>query len=391
MRISHVQGVFSPEHGGPVYSLSSYCRGQARQGHQVSLWVLEGYPHTSPAVRLEAPVEMHVFKASLPFRFGRSSAMRRALAAAQSSDIYHLHGAWMRAPYYGAVEARKRRRPYLIEMMGTYEAYSLRVKALRKWLARVWYQDRVLKGAACLHVNSEVEAEQIRRLGFDQPIVIIPVGVDMDAIGQHLPVLDKIERWPELGGRRFILFLARIHPKKGIELLLDAWKEVVKDFPEWVLVVAGTGSPDYVSKCQKFAVEGGLEKNCIWAGQVNELEKSWLYARSAYYVLPSYSENFGSTVVESLGHGTPVITTRHTPWALLPEINCGWIADATLPSLESTLRSALAADEVARRRMGQNGRLFVEKSYSQRSVSQKLEDTYQWLLGGPQPDVVRLK
>ena len=182
MRICHVQGIFSPEHGGPAQSLSNYCRSQTKAGHQVSAWVLDGFPNLSAALRLEPPVEMHVCRVDPPARLGGSSALRRQLREAESPDIYHLHGAWLRAMYYGAVEARHRQRPYVLEVMGMYEPWALRQKWLQKRIARWWFQDRILREAACLHVNSHQEADYLRKLGFKAPIAVIPVGVDVEAI-----------------------------------------------------------------------------------------------------------------------------------------------------------------------------------------------------------------
>src|SRR5688572_2018802 len=108
MHISHVQGIFSPEHGGPCHSLSNYCRGQVQQGHRVTVWALEGFPNTSPAVRLEAPVEMNVCRVDFPAKLGRSGEMRRRMRTSEAPDIYHLHGTWLRAMHYGAAEARGR-------------------------------------------------------------------------------------------------------------------------------------------------------------------------------------------------------------------------------------------------------------------------------------------
>src|SRR5437870_3368349 len=104
--ISHIQGIFSPEHGGPALSLANYARGQASRGHQISVRVLEGYPHTSPAIRLEQPIENFVGKVSFPSRLGRSNGLKRQMAKDASPDIYHLHGTWLCAMRYAADEAR---------------------------------------------------------------------------------------------------------------------------------------------------------------------------------------------------------------------------------------------------------------------------------------------
>src|ERR1051325_2265409 len=172
MRILHIQGIFSPEHGGPAHSLANYCVGQARRGHEVSAWVLEGFRHTSSAIRLPPPVKTVVHRVGFPAALGRSAEMRRHLATLETPDVIHLHGAWLRAMHYGAAEARRRGVPCLVEVMGMYEPWGLRQKWPRKRIARWWFQDSILRDAACLHVNSAREGEHLRQLGFTAPLAV---------------------------------------------------------------------------------------------------------------------------------------------------------------------------------------------------------------------------
>ncbi len=398
MHIAHVQGIFSPEHGGPTQSLSNYCRGQVAAGHRVAVWTLEGYPGTSPARRLPLPVEMHVFPLAAPARLGRSPAMRRALAQVEPPDVYHLHGAWLRAMAYGANAARQQRRPYVLEVMGMYEDWALRQKWHQKRLVRWWFQDRVLREANCLHVNSQQEADDLRRLGFKAPVAVIPVGVDMEKIEDLKSEIRNQESAIEvqLKNHPFVLFLSRLHYKKGLDLLIRAWAAVKKSDvsgqrSEWLLAIAGTGSPEYVHECRQLAEQLGIAKQCLWLGHVDEWQKSWLYARAHCYVLPTNSENFGNTVAEALAHGTPVITTIHTPWADLEKHRCGWVVNNTVEALQPALMQALALDAASRRNMGAAGQKWVREAYSLKSVLNSVESVYHWVAaGGSPPDCVRL-
>jgi glycosyltransferase involved in cell wall biosynthesis len=408
MDITHVQGIFSPEHGGPTQSLANYCRRQAAANHRVSVWTLEGYANTSPAVKLEAPIEMHAFRVETPARLGCSSEMRRQLRMADSPDIYHLHGVWLRAMHYGAREAARRKCPYMLEVNGMYEPWALCQKWLQKRIARWWFQDRILHEASCLHVNSIQEVEQLRKLGFTAPAAVIPGGIDLDEIDRQKPVLPSASPWRELQGRPFILYLSRLHPKKGLDLLIRAWAKIQRTevgsqrsegrspssvvrcpSSDFRLVIAGSGEPDYVEQCKKLAAELGIANQCFWAGRVDELQKSWLFTNAHCYVLPTFSENFGNVVVESLAHGTPVITTIYTPWTDLPKHHCGWIIDNTESELIQALNVAMRMDAATRQKMGENGGKLVHEYYSLELVTKNILSVYEWLLGtGPKPGCI---
>lgn len=393
MHIAHVQGTFSPEHGGPTHSLTNYCLGQVRRGHRVSVWALEGFPHTSNAKRLPAPIESHVFRVGFPVPLGRSGAMRRSLSAFPAPDVFHLHGAWLRAMHYAAGVARHRRVPYLVEMMGMYEPYGLALKPWRKRVARFWFQDRILREAACLHVSSLQEAENIRALGFKPPIAIIPVGVNLDSILSAQKAAPVAAPWKQLDGCPFVLFLSRIHEKKGIELLLQAWAAVqgrqgAGKGAGWVLVIAGTGDPAYVARCRAMADELGVANSCLWPGSLTELEKTWSYSNAGLFVLPSYSENYGNVVAEALAYGTPVITTTGTPWKTLGARNCGWTIEPDREALTKALLEALNLGFANLRSLGRYGVDWCRSEFTLELVNRDIELVYDYVRGGSKPPCV---
>jgi glycosyltransferase involved in cell wall biosynthesis len=236
---------------------------------------VEGYPNTSPATLIGGLVDQKVFRIDWPAKLGRSSELSKALASESAADVYHLHGAWLRAMYYGYREAKQRHRPYIIQINGAYQPYELNRKSWRKRLVRKWFQDRILEEAFCLHVNSILEAQQIRAAGFKKPIVVIPAGfrIPSNDIEFCRPRELKSDTGP------FFLYLARIHPNKGIELLLRGWAELAQSFPEIRLIIAGGGEPDYVSYCLELIRSLGLVNRCEWLGFVSEAEKSWLLAK----------------------------------------------------------------------------------------------------------------
>jgi len=387
MHIAHIQGLFSPEHGGPTLSLRNYATEQARRKHRVTVRALTGFKHVSPAETLDAPIDFFVGRVSSPRRLGVSPELKRKLREDPTPDIYHLHGAWLRGVYYGAAEAKRRDRPYVWELMGMYEPYGLNISRKAKAIARRWYQDRVLHQASCLHANSIIEAQNLRSLGFRKPIAVIPVGVDMRERESRLPYLTGTSTQSD-GEGPFALFLARIHPKKGVPMLLQAWAAAAPG-SDWKLVLAGSGDVEFVEECKSTASALGIAEQCVWTGHVSEEQKRALFRDASFYVLPTYSDNFANSVAEALAHELPVLTTTATPWQELAERGCGWISEPNPAAIADGLMGAFVQPPATLKRMGKIGAGLVQEKYSLEASTRKMEMLYEWILGGgPCPDFV---
>ena len=227
-------------------------------------------------------------------------------------DIVHLHCIWSPALHRCAVICRRKGIPYVIAPRGMLEPWSLRQKWLKKRIARWVYQDRDLKCAAALHATAESEAEQFRRLGFKNPVIVSPNGVN---------VPKNFEPRNTRNTRKRVLFVSRMHPKKGVMELVEAWKLVVSGQGEessgWVCelvyTVSGELEREYELKVKERVKELGLEDRVVFTGALNDDEKWGAYARADVFALPTYSENFGIVVAEALWAGVPLITTKGTP------------------------------------------------------------------------------
>lgn len=387
MNIAHIIGNFSPEFGGPPVSLRNYVIGQQKRGHALRLYALEGYRGMSPAFRLPTPIEQFVAPVAAPERLGASKGLRQRIFSDPPADVYHLHGIWMRAMYYGAERARRARRPYLIEINGALDPLELAIKPWRKRIARWLYQDRMLHDAACIHVNSEREAVHLRALGFQRPLVVIPAGFNVEEATAHLAVARQSPpAWGrQLEGRRVLLYLARVFPDKGIDDLITAWAGLASRHPDWDVVVVGPGTAQDVSMRQQRCAELKIDSRVKWIGLVTDTERAWAYDRADIYVLPSHKENFGNTVQEALGFGTPVITTTATPWLKLGEWGCGWVCDDNAAALAKTLDSALPCSPTTLQAMGARGRTVIAEGFTIDRVVEDQLAVYRWLLGGPPP------
>lgn len=383
MKIAHVQSLFSPEHGGPTHSLRNYCLGAVERGHDVYLYVLEGHTGASPAVRLNRPIKQTVCKVVWPRKLGRSPELKEKLRKADKPDIYHLHGAWHRSIWYAYKEAKRRGVPIVLELMGSFSEYELGRKTWRKRVARAWFQNEIIDGVSCLHTNSEKEALQLRRLGFDQPIAVIPVGVRLERPESFASETTAVPR--EWNGSPWVLFLGRLHPTKGIEPLLQAWQKIGQKYEKWKLLICGTGDPAYTQKLREMVGQLGIGNRCHFSGLVSETEKRALYVAARYFILPSFQENFGNTVAEALSFGTPAITTKATPWTELESLECGWTCNPNEDDLVAALSTAIEAPPDFYAKMRRNATALAATRYSLEITNDGIERVYKWLRGGEKP------
>lgn len=306
-------------------------------------------------------------------------------------QIVHLHGIWSMGLHRCAVICRRLHIPYVIAPRGMLEPWSLQQKWLKKRIARWLYQDHDLRCAAALHATAESEAEQFMKLGFKNLIIISPNGVNVPNIE-----VDKKQSAlePPLGTRtdinvKRILFVSRMHPKKGVLELVEAWGKlvasgqspVVRDWEcELVYTVSGEFEKRYESKVKAKVNELGLQDQFIFTGALNDDEKWASYARADLFVLPTYSENFGIVVAEALWAKMPVITTKGTPWQDIEDRKCGWWIDIGVEPLVKALSEAISLSDDERIEMGMRGRKLVEEKYTWDAVVKAVVKGYEAIL-----------
>lgn len=316
-------------------------------------------------------------------RLGTSWAMSKWLAdtaASDAVDVLHSHGLWSMANVYPGRTSRRADVPLVVSPHGSLALWPFsrgsKVKPLFWRLA----QRPALKRAALFHATCDAEVHEIRMHGFTNPVVVIPIGVD---VPEHAAVAG-VEK------ARTILFLGRIHPKKGVEELIHAWAEVEPCFDEWYLDIAGPDHGEYAKSMKALVVALGLRR-VKFIGEVSGTSKFERLAGASVFVLPTHSENFGMAVAEALACGTPAIVTKGAPWGELDRRSAGWWIDHGRESLVAALERAMSSSMANLRSMGQRGRDWMLREYQWSRIGELFAHAYKSLLGGSAPpDLVRL-
>lgn len=394
LAVLHVVSSINQNTGGPAASVTGLAAALASGGVRTSIVTLEYVEHGHPMETPEAVNVSVVTPSALGKRLrGWSPALGAAISdtASKQVDIIHQHGLWMYPGIYARRTSNRLGLPLVISPRGMLDPRALERSTMRKAFASLAYERRNLRAARLLHATSDMEAESIRRYGLTQPIAVIPNGVALpdDRAASTRESLES--RFPELRGRRWLLFMGRLHPHKGLDMLLAAWRVLHAQFPDWHLLIAGADLTGLRAGLEAaVAGEPAMRESTTFAGMLDGLLKHSALTQAELFVLPTRSESFGIAVAEALAYGMPVITTREAPWSDLVAHECGWWVESERIAIAEALRSAMSLAPTELRVMGERGRRYAAEKFSWDTIGARMAEVYRWIVaGGPLPASVR--
>ena len=393
MRVGFLVNSVSREAGGLFHSVRGLANAVVSANLEARVFGMSDSNSAVDVLKWQ-PLSVRTFRPQSR-SWGYSNQLLPALVGA-NLDILSTHGLWKYCSVASERWQRQTRRPYIVHPHGMLEPWALQNARWKKRIAALLYEDRHLHGAACVRALCDAEAHSIRAYGVRNAICVIPNAIDLpdlaesSALKAHTPPSGELAH-----GRKMLLYLGRLHPKKNVANLIRAWKHAFDSLPrtrkDWVLAIAGWDQAGHELELKKLTSDYRLTAGVRFSGPLFGEEKDATYRGCDAFILPSLSEGLPMTVLEAWAYSKPVLMT---PECNLPE---GFAAGAAIQIGTTPLEIAVGLKKLTemsdsdRTVMGGRGHALVATKFSWPRIGQQMRSVYEWALGGgPLPDAVRV-
>lgn len=371
MRVGHIVPSLEERHGGPSKSVRALANAQAALGHAVDL--LATFEAGHPVAPGNDLAQLHNYPRAEPRWLSRSPELERHLQAAPL-EVVHNHALWLRPLHYAHMATRHHGAPLVISPRGMMSGWAYRHRRWRKRLAELFIHRGAFAAAAGWHATSKEEADDIRALGWKQPVCVSPNGVPLPHTTELGAARDFWQSLcPATRSRPVALFYSRFHRKKRLRELIDLWQSAPRG--DWLLLIVGVAE-DYDAPA--VAAMAKKPEHAEGIAVFDGAHRPPPYAAADLFVLPSHSENFGLVIAEALAAGVPALVTDTTPWSGLENAGAGWCVP--WEKFDATLAAALATNRAELKNMGRCGRQWMAREFSWERVANLLTGFYQHLL-----------
>ncbi|MBD2460062.1 glycosyltransferase [Oscillatoria sp. FACHB-1407] len=391
LRILQIVPSISLVYGGPSQMVLGFSGALARQGAEVTILTTDSNGDAGQAP-LDVPLDRPVDQDGYQIRYFRCSPFRRYKFSlgllkwladhAHTFDLAHIHALFSPVSSCAATVARSQKLPYVLRPLGTLDPADLQKKRRLKQLYAAVLERPNLAGAAAIHFTSDQEAKVSERFGVTTRDLVLPLGVSLPPVEGSKASADVLADLGIPGDRPLVLFMSRIDPKKGLDLLIPALEKLLAEGLPFHLVVAGGNpqDPTYESQIHAQIKASPLGQHTTLTGFVTGATKSALLQTADLFVLPSYYENFGIAVAEAMTAGIPVVISDQVHiWEDVQTANAGWVSRCDVASLTTRLKTALQ-DAAERQHRGELAKAHALRHYSWDAIAQQAIQAYEGIL-----------
>ena len=381
MRVLQVAASLADEWGGPTATIAGLTTALESKGVECTVFAAKGKRVGTEVVALGA-VRSRLFPTGslaglwTGYARGMAASMRRELP---DYDLVHVHELWHYPGFAAYRAARGVGKPYIVSLHGGLAPWALGHKVLRKRLYMKAVQRRVLDSADSIHAMTSGEAQQVRDMGITTPVSVVPNGIPSEAFDDLPAGCGAVGLNARLDGKQVVLYLGRIHPGKGLDILARAFGEIASARGDVCLVIAGPDEGGYKPQVEAALLEAGVSDNTVWTGMLTGSDKRAAFSSADVFVLPSYSEGFSIAVLEAMASGLPVVISRQCYFPEVADHEAGLVVETNVRQVADALAYLLEHPDEGRA-MGERGRQSVRDSYTWEAVAEKMIGLYERVL-----------
>ena len=373
MKILHVIDSMDPERGGPPQVVAHLAANQSID-HEVSL---ASYSNSVTCQKIVAVDELtchEVNFSGLSEKLFGTASRHILRGVVKDVDIVHIHNVWEPIMMSAASLARQNQIPYVVTPHGMLDPWSMNQKWAKKRIALLAGRRKMLENAKFIHVLNDEEEQGIRKLGISNRCEVIANGVNLEQIDPYLCNAKFEAAYPDFAEKPFVLFLSRLHYKKGLDILGQVANAFCIQFPDWLILVAG---PDGGAKSdfQNQISSLGLEKQVQLLGPIYGELKYSLLSACEFYCLPSRQEGFSVAILEAMAASKPVAITTHCHFDDVQAHQGGFVSSIDPDAIAQSFFKLASSTEL-RNSFGKNARKMIEENYTWAKISQSLLEKY---------------
>lgn len=383
MKILHVVSSVWRGGGGTSEVVSRLCRALKECGHDVTLAATRN-PNISDAATaaIAAGVEYRAFPRvkylrSLAISPVFSREVKRLVAGA---DVIHSHGCWMYPPWAAGWAAQRQGKPYLMMPHGSLNPEALRRSRWKKRIVGTMIERQLLRRADGIVATSESEAEGIKAYGVNGRIHIMPIGLDWQDIDFGMRNDCLLQKLGCDVRKKHLLYLSRISPGKGLDMLADAWGRI--NHVDWQLLIVGPDDRGYTDVVRGIYKDYIADGSVIVSAPIYGKDKFDLLKSTDAFVLPTRSENWSIAVAEAMAAKLPVVCTKGAPWDCIEEVNAGKWVDISSDGITMGLECIMNLTDDERHSMGERGRMWVKQNLNWDVIVKNLVAFYEDIING---------
>jgi glycosyltransferase involved in cell wall biosynthesis len=378
IRVFHILGYLASRYGGPPKVAIGLGRAMSAYGIDACWWATASSKEKNELAYLGG--KAFLFPPEFPHSWYRSQSLARELKKRiNEADILHLHQIWDYPIWTAAKLARQTGKPYIVTTHGIFSE-GWRYGAMKKQIYMKLIAHAILKNASVIHAVNKSEITGFKKVEINAPYVVVPHGIEPDEF-EKMPNPEQAEKlWPVLIGRDIVLYMGRLSPEKGLNILLASWSKI-KVISNALLVIAGPDYKGFANNLRNMISQYGLNNRVLLTGMIMGDAKKAMLSRANMFVLPSYSEGLSTVVLEALAAEIPCIITNGCNFPEIQKVNAGYVVPAgDIEALTNAVLKMMAQPDLQRKEMGRNGRRLIMRKYTINIMAKKMLAVYRYML-----------